>query len=328
MKNELLTCIILTFKNKEYLYETIDSVCMQDYPNIELIIAEDASGNFDIDKVREYVNQNKKDNIKKIIIYSNEHNLGTVKNINKAIKKSSGQYFKIIAGDDTYPEKDVFSKEINYLKKVNGLLVVGDTISCDANLKERYRVGFKYCKVDLLNGSRKRLYKYLVLKELGLLATQVCCFHRSFFTKIGYYDESYILLEDMPMEKRIVLSNIKINYFSHPAVNHRGDVGMSTSSAAFDIRKYQYYLDLYNEAKNNYFVDSEVLGFIPAYMRLHLCMYRLKMCKYNEYKEGRLSKIILTLEYALPLIWHVLNHKNSLKVYGKSFFQVFFRESK
>ena len=34
MKYELLTCIVLTYKNGDYLYETVDSILNQDYPNI------------------------------------------------------------------------------------------------------------------------------------------------------------------------------------------------------------------------------------------------------------------------------------------------------
>ena len=31
MKYELLTCIVLTYKNGDYLYETVDSILNQDY---------------------------------------------------------------------------------------------------------------------------------------------------------------------------------------------------------------------------------------------------------------------------------------------------------
>ena len=47
--------------------------------------------------------------------------------------------------------------------------MAGDTISCDNKMNERYRVGFSYCKKNPLQGSRKALYRYLVLKELGCL---------------------------------------------------------------------------------------------------------------------------------------------------------------
>lgn len=325
MKNKLLTCIVLTYKNGSFLFETIDSILMQDYPSIELIIAEDGAPDFNITEIKDYVNNKKGDNLKEVVVYSNSPNLGTVKNVNKALHIASGEYVKIIAGDDVYPEENTFSKQISYLQENDGLLVVGDTISCDDKLNERYRVGFSYCKKNPLNGTRKELYRYLVLKELGLLATQVCCYRREFFEQLGFYDERYVLLEDMPMEKRIVLSNIKINYFQHPAVKHRGDVGTSTSSVAFDSRKYKYYLDLFHEAENAYLMDSGALGLVPAYMRKKLCRYRLDMCKLNENGSPKEQKIILTVKNIFPLLWHISKHKKSLTTYGKSFLSTFSR---
>lgn len=319
MKNGLLTCIVLTYRNGEFLFETIDSILMQDYPHIELIVAEDGASDFNAETIKKYIEKNKKENLENFVIHSNSPNLGTVKNVNKALRTSRGEYVKIIAGDDAYPDSNTFSRQVAYLQDNEGLFVAGDTVSCDDKMNERYRVGFSYCKKNPLQGSRKALYRYLVLKELGLLATQVCCFRREFFEQLGYYDERYILLEDMPMEKRIVLSNTRINYFQHPAVMHRGDVGTSTSSEAFDSRKYKYYLDLFHEAENNYVVDSGVLGAFPAYMRKRLCKYRLDMCKLNERENSKKQKIVLTLKNVFPLLWHISKHKKSLTTYGKSF---------
>ena len=61
MINGLLTCIVLTYRNGEFLYETIDSILMQDYPHIELIVAEDGAPDFDAETLRKYIGQKKRE---------------------------------------------------------------------------------------------------------------------------------------------------------------------------------------------------------------------------------------------------------------------------
>lgn len=76
MKNEaskqipLVSIIVLTYLQRHILNDCIDSILSQDYPNIELIICDDCSADFDCDEVYQYIEQNKKSNISNIVIYN------------------------------------------------------------------------------------------------------------------------------------------------------------------------------------------------------------------------------------------------------------------
>ena len=50
---EMVTCIIPTYRQMDYLLDSIKSVLLQDYPCIELIITDDASDNFNEALIRE-----------------------------------------------------------------------------------------------------------------------------------------------------------------------------------------------------------------------------------------------------------------------------------
>ena len=52
---ELFSVIILVYNNSVYLTECIDSILMQTYPNIELIIADDHSLSFDEEYFKDYI---------------------------------------------------------------------------------------------------------------------------------------------------------------------------------------------------------------------------------------------------------------------------------
>ena len=97
----LVSVIIPVYKKLDLLKDCVDSVLEQDYPRIELIIADDSSDDFDTLFWEKYVADHKTNNIVRFVVYSNKNNLGTVKNLNNALKLSQGEIIKAIAGDDS-----------------------------------------------------------------------------------------------------------------------------------------------------------------------------------------------------------------------------------
>ena len=102
----LFTVVVLSYNNSKYLEECLDSILMQSYPEIEIIIADDCSKEFDADKYKAYCEQNGRKNIKKVNIIRNETNLGTVKNVNNALRQANGIYFKLIGADDELADEN------------------------------------------------------------------------------------------------------------------------------------------------------------------------------------------------------------------------------
>ena len=47
--------IVLCYKNQDKLYGMLDSIFIQDYPRIQLIVSDDGSYDFDVEMVRDYV---------------------------------------------------------------------------------------------------------------------------------------------------------------------------------------------------------------------------------------------------------------------------------
>lgn len=77
MERPLVTCMI-TYRKFQYLYETWNSIFMQDYPNIEIIIGDDGSDNLPELELRKYIEKNRGKNIKNVILIANEENHGAV----------------------------------------------------------------------------------------------------------------------------------------------------------------------------------------------------------------------------------------------------------
>ena len=76
---KLYSIVVTHYNQMEFIYEALDSVFKQNYPNIELIVTDDKSKSFDKKTVIDYIEKKKKKNITNYIIIANDTNLGTTK---------------------------------------------------------------------------------------------------------------------------------------------------------------------------------------------------------------------------------------------------------
>ena len=303
---ELLSVIVLTYKHENYLIQTLDSIFEQNYSNIELIIAEDGDPNFNKKYIEDYIKMHAQNNIKNVVFSINNHNVGTVRNINNALQKSSGEYIKIIAGDDVYSNGNVFSKQVSILESNSDIeVVVGNIVECDDKLNPLIEIGFCHENSILLE-DRKELLKYITQKRPQLLSTQAICYKKSFFEEHGMFDERFKFIEDLPMVVKIITNDIIFKYIDYPCVNHRGAVGVSTSKKKLDRKKVQYYIDLKTYFETilrpvNNIVDSK-------YIEMRIKLYEFRICFVNTSNGliGALKKVGLLIKYAYPLGYYFI----------------------
>jgi glycosyltransferase involved in cell wall biosynthesis len=92
----LVSVAIITYNQKEYLRECIESVLAQDYPNIEIVIGDDAS----TDGTQEMLKEYEKKYSGKFKLILSEKNEGITKNQNKVLTLCKGKYIAWMGGDD------------------------------------------------------------------------------------------------------------------------------------------------------------------------------------------------------------------------------------
>jgi len=235
--NNLVSIIIISYNNLQYLTETIDSVLKQDYSDIELIIGDDGTKKFDLQGYEEYVNKFKKGNIKSFKIYTNHINIGIVKNLNKALKMCNGEYIKIIAGDDVFFNEFVISKMISYMeeKKINILLT--NTLYCDINMNELEDINSEQSKSKyiLKDGENPpEFFKWLALTNR--IPAPGVMFKKYIFEEYGEFDERYRLLDDWPMWLKLSRNGCKIYYLDIVSVKYRYNIGVSTNSNIYFLQ--------------------------------------------------------------------------------------------
>lgn len=94
--NPLVSVAIITFNQKKFLQECIESVLKQDYKNLEIVVADDASTDGTCDLLYAYEAKYPG----KFVVRIAKSNQGITKNSNAAHFSCSGKYIAWMGGDD------------------------------------------------------------------------------------------------------------------------------------------------------------------------------------------------------------------------------------
>lgn len=211
----LVSCIILSYNSGNKLYTAIKSVIKQDYKHIELIIADDCSTNFNRSLIENEL-------IGKIDfkILENTSNKGTVKNYNKALLKSKGEYIINLAADDEFVDSNVITKIVTEFQKNDAIILVGQAL----NKKNGELLNNN--ELNLINTlDSMMLYRRLLYGNF--ISGAITYYKKEYFEKYGLFDERYSLIEDWPNILKACRNKVKIRYIPVTTILY-SDGGEST----------------------------------------------------------------------------------------------------
>ena len=147
MIKPLVSIQIPTYNQKQYIKESLDSALAQSYENLQIIVSDDCSPNYDIfDYLKEY-----KDN-PKVVIIRNPQNVGRVANYHNTLYNFvQGEWFLNLDGDDYLTDRNFIKNAINVLLdnvNENPLMYQGDhNLDVLKNKFENFR------KIDVVTAS-------------------------------------------------------------------------------------------------------------------------------------------------------------------------------
>lgn len=93
-----VSVFVITYNQKDFIREAIDSILMQDYPNLEIVVGDDGSTDGTQEVLLEY--KEKYPELFKLLLSS--VNEGITANCNKIIKECTGEYIAWLGGDDIW----------------------------------------------------------------------------------------------------------------------------------------------------------------------------------------------------------------------------------
>ncbi len=131
---------IITYNSEKFVVKAIDSALAQDYPNIEIIISDDASTDSTLTQVKKYVAKYPG----KIRLLTSKKNKGAVENWFKCVLACRGKYVTGLAGDDElYP--NAISKQVAVMENNSEIAICYADVSVFhvPSGKEIYRLSQK-----------------------------------------------------------------------------------------------------------------------------------------------------------------------------------------
>lgn len=211
----LVSIIVITYNSSQFVIETLESTKSQTYGYIELIISDDCSTDKTVEVCKKWLESNKERFFRTELITTNK-NRGVPANCNRSLKNTMGTWIKYIAGDDIlhkdcintfikYSQNDEQKHSFLFCNKVmfrNNLTnIISESIS---NIMDRSN------KKQLLKYActRPNIAPFMFIKKDAIL-------------KLNGFDESYHLLEDLPLYFKALENNYNFLLINENLVYYR-----------------------------------------------------------------------------------------------------------
>jgi glycosyltransferase involved in cell wall biosynthesis len=215
----LVSVMVFSYNNLQYINDCLNSILQQDYPFIEIVISDDFSTDFKKDEIEQFIRDNKKENIVNYVINQNPSNLGTVKNLNNGIVLANGNYFVTIACDDVLYDGGVISSIVKCFTDSNYLILAGYVAQFDEQLKTCLLTTPTWQYIRYINGSPIDCYRMLC--KGNFIPSPGMAYRRELIDRYGMYDEEYKLLEDYPRWLYLTRNGCSIGFLQRFLAKYR-----------------------------------------------------------------------------------------------------------
>jgi len=213
----LITVVTVVFNGAETLRDTIESVMMQGYDNVEHIIVDGGSSDATVDILRQY------DHV--IDYWLSEKDNGIYDAMNKGITLCSGEYVGMLNSDDMFSDENVLQDIADRFcqTKVDALFSCLDIVDKN-NLKKTLR---KY-RVTKLNSA---------LLRIGVMPAHPTFYcKRTCYVEGGMYKTDYKIAADFEMLVRLLIrQKISWSFIDKVTVTMRSG-GLSNSGFMTSVK--------------------------------------------------------------------------------------------
>lgn len=185
MEQPLVSVIVVSYNHSKYIRENLDSIKAQTYPNIELIVADDASKDNSVEVFEAWLSENNYSAKKNF----HKQNTGLATTLNECLEMVSGKYVKIIAADD-YLHPESIEKCVEKLEELGedyGMIFTDYfTVDDKSNIVEKYLVNDS----NILDNNT---LKYEALLERNRIIAPTTLVRVNIIRETGKYTPNFIL---------------------------------------------------------------------------------------------------------------------------------------
>jgi glycosyltransferase involved in cell wall biosynthesis len=213
----LVTVIATCFNHERYVIECLESIRAQTYPNVQLIVADDASTDRSVELIREWA----RGTGTTCTFVFHEENQGVCRTRNDTLALAEGAYVSGISTDDVW-RPDKLAAQVAQMEALPATVGVayGDAERMDADGKPLPGMFIEQTGV-VRTPPEGNIYE--ILLEQNFIPAMSTLVRRECFETVGPYDES-LVYEDKDMWLRIArryefvfTPRVAVRYRVHPA---------------------------------------------------------------------------------------------------------------
>lgn len=315
----LVSILLITYNNGEYIFEALDSILRQDYGNIELIVSDDGSDFYDEKAIRGYIENSQKANFARVVYNKNTGNMGTVAHVEKLLNMCTGDYIGMIAADDAFYDERVLSDIVAEFDRYPQTGVVTSNLAmCGITLDKVEGLFVLPKDVELVNsGDTELLFNELsyrcMLPALGTF------YKREVLSISSKLSERYKLVEDWTTHIILAREGISFRFLDRTVGKHRHG-GISHGNKRSNDQKE---LDYLTDIRNVYFYEvapykDRLLPDVAVRAKRYY-EHRLNLVREAERKIERQKKLdgLLGISDASPLVKRRKNmHRENVFIEG------------
>jgi glycosyltransferase involved in cell wall biosynthesis len=218
----LVSVIIPIYNTEKYIQSCVESVILQSYSNIEVILINDGSTDDSLtickNLTEKYPN----------CLLINQENKGVSEARNRGMKEANGKYLFFLDADDTLP-KDAIKILVESAANYDSDMVIGN-FSSDLNIKSEVFEGEEYLKKVLEDNC-------IAYHVWGIL-------YRKSFLKNLYFPKGYVVHEDSYFMFLCALKMPRVATINSIVYNYNSLESNSSSRSPFTIKKYNSICEL------------------------------------------------------------------------------------
>lgn len=212
--NDLVSVIVVSYNSEKTIIETLDSILMQTYKNIEIVVSDDKSSDRTISIVKEWMQKN--GSAVKTKIVESINNTGIPGNVNRGIRACSGNLIKLIAADDLLMPDAIKQYLVFYHKNIKTNIYVSK-VELFGEVTNSY---IEYCKnaYEFMQGDNQ--YRKMLISNF-MIAPSVGILNKKTIEEMGMFDERFPAFEDYPFYLKLLRHGYKYVLIDEPLVQYR-----------------------------------------------------------------------------------------------------------
>lgn len=236
---EKVAFIVTVYKKErlDFFKQSIESMINQDYGfnNINIYLGVDGELT---DELNQYITENESSFYK---IVRNEKNKGLAYTLNRLIEVLEDEPYVFRMDSDDICAVNRVSKQVDFLKNSDAMIVGSDLIEIDETGKE-------IRKKEMPTGY-KNIINYAIARSP--LNHPTVAVKKEFFAKAGLYNEEFIKAQDYELWSRALIKNVKIENIAEPLLYFRvaSDYMSKRNSASSYLNEFQVSIRLMKHFK-------------------------------------------------------------------------------